>query len=382
MGPGRRSPEQAPEKATMIERPRHSDRSFVPCSFILPASGRDTTGTCSIVEGRSWKRSCSLLQGAPAAVPPTMGRRKIEMVPIPNDRHRNVTFSKRKGGLIRKATELSVLCGANVSVLVFGANQKATMYSSGPFDEMLKRFSEYDDVPEVRDLRLWRPDPPAPRRAAGHGRRTRPQGPALPPPLRALGPVRPPLQARCRSCGCRLARAPQSRGALCHTPRPRPTHAPRRAPCAGAHDGGLFPGACAARGSRKRAGGAGEAAVGRRRRTALGRHVLRMRGQQRRLAPPRRLQRPARGHIVVLALVAAGGRLQRPRPAVFHSLCAGRAGRRVRQPDGPDDLRHRLWGPAPADDAAPLAWAGASGQRVFKRQRNVPPPPAGVWAGG
>eukprot|EP00962_Isochrysis_galbana_P042882 scaffold16140_cov104-Isochrysis_galbana.AAC.2 len=91
---------------------------------------------------------------------------------------------------------------------------------------MLKRFSEYDDVPEVRGLRLWRPDPPAPRRAAGHGRRTRPQGPALLPPLRALGPVRPPLQARCRSCGCRLARAPQSCGALCHPPPPprsRPT---------------------------------------------------------------------------------------------------------------------------------------------------------------
>ena len=78
-----------------------------------------------------------------------MGRRKIEIARISNERHRHVTFSKRKGGLIRKATELSVLCGANVAVLVFSSSKKATMYSSCPFDQMLQRFSEYQDVPEV-----------------------------------------------------------------------------------------------------------------------------------------------------------------------------------------------------------------------------------------
>ena len=37
-----------------------------------------------------------------------MGRRKIEIVRIENERHRMVTFAKRKAGLIKKATELAV----------------------------------------------------------------------------------------------------------------------------------------------------------------------------------------------------------------------------------------------------------------------------------
>jgi MADS-box transcription factor len=81
-----------------------------------------------------------------------MGRRKIDIAPISNDRHRNVTFSKRKSGLIKKATELSVLCDAQVAVLVFSAGHKVTCYSSNPINHLLQRFSEYKDTPEVRSL--------------------------------------------------------------------------------------------------------------------------------------------------------------------------------------------------------------------------------------
>ncbi|KAH9823583.1 hypothetical protein DFH28DRAFT_880118 [Melampsora americana] len=51
-----------------------------------------------------------------------MGRRKIEIAPILDDRNRSVTFLKRKNGLMKKAYELGVLCGAEVAVIVFAGN--------------------------------------------------------------------------------------------------------------------------------------------------------------------------------------------------------------------------------------------------------------------
>ncbi|KAG0144562.1 hypothetical protein CROQUDRAFT_47204 [Cronartium quercuum f. sp. fusiforme G11] len=53
-----------------------------------------------------------------------MGRRKIEIAPIVDDRNRSVTFLKRKNGLMKKAYELGVLCGAEVAVIVFAGNGK------------------------------------------------------------------------------------------------------------------------------------------------------------------------------------------------------------------------------------------------------------------
>lgn len=78
-----------------------------------------------------------------------MGRRKIEIVRIDNERHRQVTFTKRKGGLIKKATELSILCDAEVAVIIFTDNQKMSIYASGKADETVRKFMEHKDVPEV-----------------------------------------------------------------------------------------------------------------------------------------------------------------------------------------------------------------------------------------
>ena len=50
----------------------------------------------------------------------TMGRRKIEIARIDNERHRQVTFAKRKSGLIKKATELAILADAEVGLIIFG----------------------------------------------------------------------------------------------------------------------------------------------------------------------------------------------------------------------------------------------------------------------
>ena len=43
---------------------------------------------------------------------------------IENPVHRRVTFSKRREGLLKKARELSVLCGADVGVIIFSSTGK------------------------------------------------------------------------------------------------------------------------------------------------------------------------------------------------------------------------------------------------------------------
>ncbi|GAW11847.1 hypothetical protein ANO14919_012000 [Xylariales sp. No.14919] len=70
-----------------------------------------------------------------------MGRRKIEIKAIKDDRNRSVTFLKRKGGLFKKAHELSVLCSVDVAVFIFGSNKKLYEYSSGDMRELITRYS-------------------------------------------------------------------------------------------------------------------------------------------------------------------------------------------------------------------------------------------------
>ncbi|KAI1384055.1 uncharacterized protein F4822DRAFT_59542 [Hypoxylon trugodes] len=69
-----------------------------------------------------------------------MGRRKIEIKAIKDDRNRSVTFLKRKGGLFKKAHELSVLCSVDVAVFIFGSNKKLYEYSSGDMRDLITRY--------------------------------------------------------------------------------------------------------------------------------------------------------------------------------------------------------------------------------------------------
>ncbi|CAL5191758.1 unnamed protein product [Lathyrus oleraceus] len=58
-----------------------------------------------------------------------MGRRKIEIELVKDPNTRQVTFSKRRTGLFKKANELSILCGAEVAIVVFSPGNKP--YSFG-----------------------------------------------------------------------------------------------------------------------------------------------------------------------------------------------------------------------------------------------------------
>ncbi|KAF2498264.1 hypothetical protein BU16DRAFT_288359 [Lophium mytilinum] len=77
-----------------------------------------------------------------------MGRRKIEIKAIKDDRNRSVTFLKRKGGLFKKAHELSVLCKVDVAVIIFGHNKKLYEFSSNDINETIGRFQYYGGAHE------------------------------------------------------------------------------------------------------------------------------------------------------------------------------------------------------------------------------------------
>ncbi|XP_057812383.1 agamous-like MADS-box protein AGL14 isoform X2 [Salvia miltiorrhiza] len=59
-----------------------------------------------------------------------MVRGKTELKRIENVTNRQVTFSKRRSGLLKKAFELSVLCDAEVALLVFSSTGKLSEFSS------------------------------------------------------------------------------------------------------------------------------------------------------------------------------------------------------------------------------------------------------------
>ncbi|XP_034919256.1 agamous-like MADS-box protein AGL62 [Populus alba] len=71
---------------------------------------------------------------------PTMGRQKIKIEKIAKKSHLQVTFSKRRAGLFKKASELSTLCGVDVAMIVFSPAQKAFSFGHPTVDSMMHRF--------------------------------------------------------------------------------------------------------------------------------------------------------------------------------------------------------------------------------------------------
>lgn len=60
-----------------------------------------------------------------------MGRGKVELKRIENKTNQQVTFAKRRNGLLKKAYELSVLCDAEVALIVFSTRGKLYEFCSG-----------------------------------------------------------------------------------------------------------------------------------------------------------------------------------------------------------------------------------------------------------
>ncbi|KFK35312.1 hypothetical protein AALP_AA5G267900 [Arabis alpina] len=69
-----------------------------------------------------------------------MGRGRVEMKRIENKTSRQVTFSKRKSGLLKKAYELAVLCDVEVALIIFSTSGKLYEFSNPGIDRTIERY--------------------------------------------------------------------------------------------------------------------------------------------------------------------------------------------------------------------------------------------------
>lgn len=66
-----------------------------------------------------------------------MVRSKIQIQKIENIAARQVTFSKRRKGLLKKAQELSTLCDAEIGLIIFSSSGKLHDFSTSRFFSLL-----------------------------------------------------------------------------------------------------------------------------------------------------------------------------------------------------------------------------------------------------
>nr|BAG48504.1 B-class MADS-box transcription factor [Cryptomeria japonica] len=69
-----------------------------------------------------------------------MGRGKIEIKRIESTTNRQVTFSKRRSGLFKKAKEISILCASDVAVIVFNSTGRLFDFASSSMKRILERY--------------------------------------------------------------------------------------------------------------------------------------------------------------------------------------------------------------------------------------------------
>nr|VDD19442.1 unnamed protein product [Brassica rapa] len=70
-----------------------------------------------------------------------MGRGRVELKRIENKINRQVTFAKRRNGLLKKAYELSVLCDAEVALIIF--SNRGKLYEFCSSSNMIKTLERY-----------------------------------------------------------------------------------------------------------------------------------------------------------------------------------------------------------------------------------------------
>ncbi|XP_061351103.1 agamous-like MADS-box protein AGL62 [Gastrolobium bilobum] len=69
-----------------------------------------------------------------------LGRQKIPMEKISKKSNLKVTFSKRRGGLFKKASELCTLCGVEIAIIVFSPSDKAFSFGHPEVESLIDSY--------------------------------------------------------------------------------------------------------------------------------------------------------------------------------------------------------------------------------------------------
>nr|AIZ95418.1 MADS22 [Apostasia odorata] len=80
-----------------------------------------------------------------------MGRGRVELKRIENKINRQVTFSKRRNGIMKKAYELSVLCDAEIALIIFSGRGKLFEFGSPDMRKTLERYQRCNFTPQAID---------------------------------------------------------------------------------------------------------------------------------------------------------------------------------------------------------------------------------------
>ncbi|XP_058784920.1 agamous-like MADS-box protein AGL61 [Vicia villosa] len=84
----------------------------------------------------------------------SLGRQKIPIEKIPKKSHLQVTFSKRRSGLFKKASELCTLCGVEIAMVVFSPADKAFSFGHPEVESIVDRYVTRNPPPESSALQL------------------------------------------------------------------------------------------------------------------------------------------------------------------------------------------------------------------------------------
>ena len=85
-----------------------------------------------------------------------MGKRKIQIQQLSNEKTRQLTLAKRKKGLIKKAMELAILCNADVFIQVAGEDKETTLFSSSDLKSMSEIIT--NDIKKSKKSLLFKED--------------------------------------------------------------------------------------------------------------------------------------------------------------------------------------------------------------------------------
>ncbi|XP_058205030.1 agamous-like MADS-box protein MADS3 isoform X2 [Rhododendron vialii] len=87
-----------------------------------------------------------------------MGRGKVVLERIENKINRQVTFSKRRSGLMKKAYELSVLCDAEVALIISSSRGKFSEFGSTSISQTIERYRQHCYAAQVNNAHGHEPE--------------------------------------------------------------------------------------------------------------------------------------------------------------------------------------------------------------------------------